>query len=41
MGYTIAQREEMRAWDAETNPMMTLSQLYGRPQVVSEPPVGA
>jgi len=41
MGYTIAQREEMRAWDAETNPMMTLAQLYGRPQAVSEPPVGA
>ncbi len=40
MGYTIAEREEMRSWD-DSNPMMTLAQLYGRPQVVSEPPVGA
>jgi hypothetical protein len=40
MGYTIAEREEMRAWDDE-NPMATLSQLYGRPQAVPEPPVGA
>lgn len=40
MGYTIAEREEMRAWD-EINPVATLAQLYGRPQVVNEPPVGA
>jgi hypothetical protein len=40
MGYTIAEREEMRAWD-DSNPMATLAQLYGRPQAVPEPPVGA
>lgn len=48
MGYTIAEREEMRAWDEENNPMGTLTQLYGRPTPVQnlpdaapEPPVGA
>jgi hypothetical protein len=41
MGYTIAEREEMRAWD-DSNPMQTLSKMYGPPVAVpNQPPVGA
>lgn len=38
MGYTIAEREEMRKWDEEENPMGRLAQLY--PAGVGEVPRG-
>jgi hypothetical protein len=32
MGYSITEREEMRAWDEQANPLGQLSGLYGAPQ---------
>lgn len=49
MGYSITEREEMRKWDEEDNPMGRLAQMYGpdvKPQLKAAPapssaPVGA
>jgi hypothetical protein len=38
LGYSITQREEMRAWDEEDNPMGQLTQLYGPPRAVPSAP---
>jgi hypothetical protein len=44
LGYSIAEREEMREWDAEENPLGQLAGLYGgrspqaAPQTVNPPP---
>jgi hypothetical protein len=38
MGYSIAQIEQMQAWDNESNPMATLAQLYGRQAPVQNLP---
>jgi hypothetical protein len=34
MGYSITEREQMRAWDEQDNPMGQLSRLYAPPKVV-------
>jgi hypothetical protein len=38
MGYSITEREQMRRWDEEENPMGQLAQLYGPPRAVPAPP---
>jgi hypothetical protein len=40
LGYSITQREEMRAWDEEDNPMGAVARLYGPPRVVPDLPDG-
>jgi hypothetical protein len=37
MGYSITEREQMRRWDEEENPMGQLAQLYGPPRGVPAP----
>jgi hypothetical protein len=37
MGYSITEREQMRRWDEEENPMGQLAQLYGPPRAVPAP----
>jgi hypothetical protein len=37
MGYSITEREEMRQWDQEDNPMGQLAQMYGKPQLAPAP----
>jgi hypothetical protein len=32
LGYSIAEREEMRAWDAEENPLGQLAGMYSEPK---------
>lgn len=38
MGYSIAEREEMRAWDAEESPMAQLGGMYGTGGAVKPAP---
>ena len=37
LGYSITEREEMRAWDAEENPLGQLAGMYRAPQLLDEP----
>jgi hypothetical protein len=38
MGYSLAQIEQMEAWDEQDNPMGSLARMYGPPRAVPDAP---